>query len=458
MKWLALPLVMALGACVPAPTPSGFVPKGKIAQAQPLPPMKLFAGASPDAPSRSNRDMARDFIDLAFTLESGRAVKHFTRIEGPIRIRVTGTPSATLMPDLKALLARFRNEAGLDIALTQDSAAQITVNAVPRKRIRRYLSNAACFVLPGVATFEEFNANRRSNTLDWAQLETRDRLGVFVPNDASPQEVRDCLHEEIAQALGPVNDLYRLSDSVFNDDNTHAVLTGFDMLMLRVHYAPELRTGMSRDEAARLVPGILARINPRGERIASNPLPATPRSWIDAVQTALAPDSAPNSRRLNAARALRIAQGEGWTDHRLGFSLYLVARMSGEEDPTEAEAMFRQAHTQLAAANGSETFRLFTAMQLVYQQLQRGAPREALSLIDWAEPRARRAQNAALLSSFMMMRAEALDQLGEHSEASAVRLDSLGWARYGFGPDWAVRARLESLTSLRPQANSKAGT
>jgi len=34
----------------------------------------------------------------------------------------------------------------------------------------------------------------------------------------SPQEVRDCLHEELAQALGPLNDLYRLPDSVFNDD------------------------------------------------------------------------------------------------------------------------------------------------------------------------------------------------------------------------------------------------
>ncbi len=47
--------------------------------------------------------------------------------------------------------------------------------------------------------------------------------------------MRDCLHEELAQALGPLNDLYRLSNSVFNDDNFHSVLTGFDMEMLRLH-------------------------------------------------------------------------------------------------------------------------------------------------------------------------------------------------------------------------------
>lgn len=46
---------------------------------------------------------------------------------------------------------------------------------------------------------------------------------MFIPNDTSAQEIRDCLNEELAQALGPLNDLYRLSDSVFNDDNMHTV-------------------------------------------------------------------------------------------------------------------------------------------------------------------------------------------------------------------------------------------
>ena len=52
--------------------------------------------------------------------------------------------------------------------------------------------------------------------------------------------MRDCLHEELAQALGPLNDLYRLPNTVFNDDNFHSVLTGFDMTILRATYAPGL--------------------------------------------------------------------------------------------------------------------------------------------------------------------------------------------------------------------------
>jgi len=31
-----------------------------------------------------------------------------------------------------------------------------------------------------------------------------------------------------------------------------------------------------------------------------------------------------------------------------------------------------------------------------------------------------------------------------------VRLDSLGWARYGFGADWAVRAKLREISALSP--------
>ena len=42
------------------------------------------------------------------------------------------------------------------------------------------------------------------------------------------------------------------------------------------------------------------------------------------------------------------------------------------------------------------------------------------------------------------------DLTGRGAEAEAVRLDSLGWARYGFGADWAVRAKLREVAALNP--------
>jgi hypothetical protein len=59
-------------------------------------------------------------------------------------------------------------------------------------------------------------------------------------------------------------------------------------------------------------------------------------------------------------------------------------------------------------------------------------------------------ENAALLSTLLLLRAEALELENRSSEAQAVRLDSLGWARYGFGSDWAVRAKLREIAALNP--------
>jgi hypothetical protein len=50
----------------------------------------------------------------------------------------------------------------------------------------------------------------------------------------------------------------------------------------------------------------------------------------------------------------------------------------------------------------------------------------------------------------MLLQAEALEMEGKFEDAGALRLDSLGWARYGFGPDWAVRAKLREISALSP--------
>ena len=63
---------------------------------------------------------------------------------------------------------------------------------------------------------------------------------------------------------------------------------------------------------------------------------------------------------------------------------------------------------------------------------------------------ARRYENAALLASLLMLEAEALEITGRGDRAQAVRRDSMGWARYGFGPEWAVRAKLSEVAALNP--------
>ncbi len=449
MRRILLPICLMLGACMPG-GPSETATRAAQYADSTLPPMKTFAAPRPIPPVQSNSDIARDFLDLAFMLESGRRLPYFSRFEGPISVRVTGRAPAHLGLDLNRLLARLRTEAGIDIRLTDSPKANITIQAVSRADIRRALPQAACFVVPNITKLSEYRKAKRSPRTDWARLREREQLAIFLPADAAPQEVRDCLHEELAQALGPLNDLYRLPDSVFNDDNVHTVLTGYDMMILRLYYAPELRAGMSRAEVAARLPALLARINPGGQNLSPRRDGSTPRSWVLAIQTALGPGAGPAERRQAANQALQIARTMGWSDHRMAFSHYAMGRLTQRVDDSLAQEHFVAADHYYARTPNTDLHRAYVASQLAAYALAQGRGQDALALVTRHLNTAARHENAALLSTLMMLRAEALEQTGRLAEAERVRVDSLGWARYGFGADWAVRAKLREVASLNP--------
>jgi hypothetical protein len=419
---------------------------------QAIPTMNQFGATQVSPTTRTNAQIAADFLELSFQMESGRPIDRLSRFEGPVTITVAPGAPASLTPDLDRLIDRLRSEARIDIRrVAYGSAANITVETLPRDRMQRYVPEAACFVVPRVSSWTEFRRLRNSRDMDWTTLAVRERVAVFLPNDLSPQEVRDCLHEEVAQAMGPLNDLYRLDDSVFNDDNFHAVLTGFDMLILRAYYDDAIRSGMTRAEVAAVLPGILARLNPRGEGV-GGPVDQspTPRAWIEAIETALGPGTRGPERVIAADRAVTIARQSGLSDARLAFSYFALGRLSLATDVEGSVNAF------LAAANIYDRIApggihaAHIDMQLAAFALSSGRADEALRLSGQALPAATRAQNASLLSTLLMIRAEALDGMGRSSEARQVRLDSLAWGRYGFGNTAAVGARLTEVAALAP--------
>ena len=446
-RFIAISVALMTGC---TPVPQSEPAARALAMADTLPPMRSFASARPPGPSRANATIAQDFLDLSFRMESGRPITVMTRFDGPISVRVTGAVPSSLVPDLRSLLGRLRSEAGIDIFLTGAPDASITIEAVPRDELQRAVPRAACFVVPRISSWEEFKAVRRTTQVDWTTLERRDRAAVFVPADVAPQEVRDCLHEEIAQALGPLNDLYRLPDSVFNDDNIHAVLTGFDMLVLRAYYADEFHNGMTRGEVAARLPAILARLNPAGQTGPAAPYNNTTRTWIDAMETALSSSASPNRRRQAAQEAINLAQTFRWEGVRNGFAHYAYGRLQVDNDPELALASFQQAQNAYGRSQQTQIHAAHVAVQIAAFALAAGDAQSVLQIVDDAIPVASAHQNAALLATLMMFRAEALEMTGRYSEAEAVRLDSLAWARYGFGSDSNVRARQREIAGLNP--------
>jgi Protein of unknown function (DUF2927) len=445
-------LATVLGGCASVPL-EDTTTRARIADSS-LPPMKVFGQPRPTAPIQSNSNIAADFLALHFQLESGRALPVFTRFETPITVKVTGKPTANLGPDLHQLLRRLRNEARIDIREINQGDANITIESVSRSDIRRALPQAACFVVPNVSSLAEFRRDRRKPKTNWALMRNRTQLAIFIPNDAAPQEVRDCLHEELAQAIGPLNDLYHLSDSVFNDDNVHTVLTGFDMLILRATYSPELYSGMTRAEVKAKLPSLLSRLNPAGVSAPTRQVKKTPRAWIEAVQTALGPGANAAARRAAANSAVRISSEQGWTDHRRAFSHYMLGRMIQTRDPLLAQQHYATGLHYLDQTPGTQLHRAYIITQTSAYSIATGDGAGALKQIAPALPVAQRSENASLLASLMLLQAEAYDLVGQPDKARSVRLDSLGWARYGFGSDWSVKAKMREIAALNPQGST----
>ncbi len=417
-----------------------------------LPLADPSAGAAVPAPRAAglpgNGTLARDFMELSFALESGRPLARFTRFEGPVGVALAGQAPASAGPELARLVARLNTEAGVPIGLRSDTANRITVEFVPRRAMTREVPNAACFVVPNVTGWEDYRANRRDPRTDWTQLSTRTAATVFIPAETTPQEVRDCLHEEISQALGPLNDLYRLSNSVWNDDNFHTVLTSYDMMQLRATYAPELRSGLSGPEVMARLPGIFARIHPGGGATGQWREDPTPRAYVNAVEQAVGARGGLSRRKSAALTAVQLAAAQGWQDTRAAFGWFALGRLSIKDDPELALRAFANAGAIYRATPGAGIQAAHVDMQLAAFALGSGRAQDAIALVNRALTPALQGENAALMATLYLIRAEAYEVLGNSAQAAQARLDSAQWARYGFGSDGAVRARAAEVAAL----------
>lgn len=446
LRMLAALSLSLLGACgTQAPAPE-TAPATRLY----LPPVKPFGPPQPVPPARSNHQMLQDFMDLNFRLESGQRLERLTRFDGPVTVQVTGPAPKTLAPDLARLLARLRNEAGIDIKQVRGDA-NITIRMVSFDAINHALPRAACFVAPNVTSMGDYLKRNAEASNRWSDLDRRDHMAIFVPADASPQEQRDCLHEELAQALGPLNDLYRLSDSVFNDDNFHSVLTGFDMLMLRAAYAPELHSGMAAPAVARKLPAILTRLNPAGDTRQDPPQAASSLRWTQAILAAQDPQISFNRNINNAAIALEIAKKNNWKDSRRAFSHFLYGRAMLLRQPRLGYQHIMNADALYAGLPSGELHRAFIATYRAAFLLQAGGAQDTLTMLVPHIASAERYENAALLASLLRFKAVALMMTGQAEQAEAAVLDSLAYARYAFGVEWTLQATPQDIAAIQPE-------
>ncbi|MGV6838832.1 MAG: DUF2927 domain-containing protein [Planktomarina sp.] len=413
------------------------------------PTMKSFGGYVPTRPGRPNKQMAQDFLDLHFRLETGIQLSTLSKFDGKITYTVQGQMPRSLQTDFATLLGRLQSEAKIQLHPSRVQSANINIIMVPQTFIKAQVNNAACFTVPNVRSKADFAVQKRARNLSWTNVRARQTVAVFLPKDAPPQQMRDCLHEELAQALGPLNDLYRLPDSVFNDDGFHKVLTGFDMLMLRTLYHPTLKSGMTKQQVAAKLPGLLGALNPKGANKGRRPIKASSAEWTQSMTYALY-SGASVKRRLQAAERAILSEPTLKADVRKGFALYTMARLSMAGGSPAAQKFMSQADHIFASNSAMAIHRADLAIYRAAYLLHSGHGQKTMDMIRPHIKAAYRHQDARTLAKLLFYQAEALKLTGRVSEAHVVRLDAQAWARYGYGKESAVQRIMRDIASLSP--------
>ncbi len=230
-------------------------------------------GGGPDTPYDAE-DLAENFEAISFFNEyagrGGGATGGLSRWSGPVRLQAEFGPTipesqrradGARVAEYAMRLGRITNHPVAAVAKRGNFHvifASKDDSAFVAKRVRELLPNISqndfqlfvnpprthyCFVLAGGAQGSPFDYIR----------------GVALIRAEHPDLVRQsCIHEEIAQGLGLLNDSPRARPSIFNDDDEFAFLTSHDEKLLQMLYDPRLKTGMSAEEA-RPITRIIAR-------------------------------------------------------------------------------------------------------------------------------------------------------------------------------------------------------
>jgi DUF2927 family protein len=233
-------------------------------------------GGGPDAPF-SSRTLAEDFERIAlydeYTVINGRFVARATpsslrRWQKPVRI---GLIFGDLVPEedrvkdranVTAYAKRLARLTGLDIRVT-DSNPNFRVMFLYRDEqkaaapmLQRQIPDLSPIVVREIVNSPRNTFCVAYSFSDPDNTNIYDSALILVKAEHSGIMRQSCIHEEMAQALGLVNDSPNARPSIFNDDEEFALLTRHDELLLRMLYDRRLKVGMTPLEARPLLPRI----------------------------------------------------------------------------------------------------------------------------------------------------------------------------------------------------------
>lgn len=186
------------------------------------------------------------------------------RWEVPVRMQIEYGASISpaqrsrIGTDIRDFSAQLQNATGHPITFTR-SGGNFHVLFLSEDE-RRGMAPRLSSLVPGIPTsdvsalvnlapqnFCTVFAYSRGNSSSYVQAV------AIIRSELPPRLMLSCIHEELAQGMGPANDSPTARPSIFNDDEEFAFLTWHDELLLKILYDPRLRPGMREAEARPIV-------------------------------------------------------------------------------------------------------------------------------------------------------------------------------------------------------------
>ena len=156
-----------------------------------------------------------------------------------------------VVDNLSIRTVKNERDANMVVFLVDRSAYRAVIReTLPEGFDTRFIESSHCSGVTG---------GKRDGTLESAY--------IYIPTTEGWRHTRHCMVEEITQSLGPVNDDWRLPNSIFNDYSDVPGFGIFDWFILNTLYDRRIRPGMTPDEVRPILPKVIADARKRLARL-----------------------------------------------------------------------------------------------------------------------------------------------------------------------------------------------
>lgn len=222
-------------------------------------PVEITSRRALERKTFSDAEIVEGFFRTAFGAELAlaRFDNRIRKFDGPVRVHVDNRVQPNRGAEVAAVVADIRARIQhLDIAMAETPAsANVTVSLVRDRDLGHAIGD-----IYGLERARQIQRTLAPQCLTSFKKDDSFRIQqakVIIVADAGEFIFRDCIYEELLQALGPINDTDAVPWTMFNDNVQLGFFGVYDQYILNILYDPRIRPGMDLGQVRAVLSEVL---------------------------------------------------------------------------------------------------------------------------------------------------------------------------------------------------------